>query len=119
MNTLSIQPVTKITLKKTILIAIACVLPFVAGIAQQPKEAQLAPIMQAKTQQIMPDAPLPMLPNPNWSLIRSAYGPTLPPGWTLIGAESVLQDGNSMNVWVMYMYKPSTRQTAGWLIQVQ
>jgi len=59
-----------------------------------------------------------MLPNPSWSLIRAAYGPTLPPGWVLIGAESVLQDGNSMNVWAMYIYKPSTRQTAGWLIQI-
>ena len=107
-------------MRKTVLIAIAILSPLVAGFAQQPNEAQMAPIMNTKTlQKIMPDAPLPMLPSPNWTLLRAAYGPTLPPGWTLIGADSVLEDGNSMNIWVMYLYKPSTRQTAGWLVQVQ
>jgi len=106
-------------MKKTILIAIASFLPLVAGIAQQPNEAQLTPILEAKTQ-IMPGAPTPLVPSPgSWQLIRAVYGPTLPPGWVLNGAESVLQNGNSMNAWVMYLYNPSTRQTAGWLIVVQ
>src|SRR5262245_25696872 len=103
-------------MKKMILIAIASFLPLVAGVAQQPSEAELPQIMEAKVQQMTPDAPIPLVPSPNWHLIRNVPGPTLSPGWVLVGAEAVLQNGNSMSAWQLYLYKPSTRQTYGVLI---
>ena len=54
----------------------------------------------------------------SWQLISSAYGPTIPPGWQLVGMEGVIYQGNSVNRWQVYLYNPSTRQTAGWLIQI-
>ena len=33
------------------------------------------------------------------------------PGWVLVGAEAVLQNGNTLNGWQVYLFKPSTRQT--------
>jgi len=102
---------------KTILIAIASLMPLVAGVAQQPTEAQLAPTMEAKVpQMMMPDSPLPLVPSPNYHVIRTVPGPTLSPGWVLVGAEAVLQNGNSMTAWQLYLFKPSTRQTSGVLI---
>jgi len=105
-------------MQKIILIAIATFVPLVAGVAQQPTEAQLPKIVDARVQQLMPDAPTPLIPSPNWHLIRSVVGPTIPAGWQIIGVEGVLQNGNSMSGWQVYLYKPTTRQTAGWLIGI-
>lgn len=105
-------------MNRMILIAISAFLPLVAGIAQQPTEAELPKIMEAKVPQMMPDAPIPLVPSPNWHLIRNVAGPTLPPGWVLVGVEAVLQNGNTMSGWQLYLYKPSTKQTAGWLIGI-
>ena len=105
-------------INKIAVMVIATFVPLVAGVAQEPTEAQLPQIMEAKGPQTMPDAPIPMLPSADWHLIRNVAGPTLPPGWVLIGAEAVIPHGNTMSAWQLYLYKPSTRQTSGWLISI-
>ena len=73
--------------------------------------------MEAQAQ--LPPAELPQTPTPmNWSLIRNVLGPGIPPGWQIAGIEGVLSNGNSINRWQVYLYNPSTRATAGWLIQI-
>jgi hypothetical protein len=101
---------------KTILIAIASLMPLVAGVAQQPTEAQLPQIMDGKVQQMTPDSPIPLIPNPNFHIISQFPGPLLNPGWVLVGAEAVLRNGNTTSEWQLYVFKPSTRQTYGILV---
>jgi hypothetical protein len=103
---------------KTMLIAIATLLPLVAGVAQQPTEAEMPRIMDLTVQPMAPtpDAPMPVIPTPNYHVIRQVPGPILNPGWVLVGAEAVLQNGNTLNEWQLYVFKPSTRQTYGILI---
>jgi hypothetical protein len=48
----------------------------------------------------------------------TAFGPLIPAGWQLVGIEGVIYQGNSINRWQVYLYNPSTRQTAGWLVQL-
>jgi hypothetical protein len=105
---------------KTILIVIASLMPLIAGaderlprlpnVVERPTETQLP--------EVTPGAPTPLIQGPNWHLIRSVAGPTIPGGWQIVGVEGVLQDGNSMSAWQVYLYKPTTRQTAGWLIGI-
>jgi hypothetical protein len=57
-----------------------------------------------------------MLPSPNWYLVASRPGPGIPAGWQIVNIEAVLQGGNSMTAWLIYMYNPTTRQTWGYLI---
>ena len=103
---------------KTILIAIASLMPLVAGVAQQPTEAEVPKILDLRVQPMAPtpDAPIPLIPNPNFHIIRQVPGPTLNPGWVLVGAEAVLQNGNTLSEWQLYVFKPSTRQTYGILV---
>jgi hypothetical protein len=73
--------------------------------------------MDAQAQ--LPLAELPQTPTPmSWSLIRNVVGPGIPAGWQIAGIEGVLSNGNSINRWQVYLYNPSTRATAGWLIQI-
>jgi hypothetical protein len=46
------------------------------------------------------------------TVIRAAYGPTLPGGWQLVAAADFNGDGNSDYV----LYEASTRQTAIWYL---
>jgi hypothetical protein len=92
-------------IKKTILIAIAGVMPTFASFAQE-----LRPMAESTVK----------APNAvnSWQLISAAYGPFIPAGWQIAGIEGVIYQGNSINRWQVYLYNPSTRQTAGWLIQI-
>ncbi len=102
----------KHTMKTMMLIAIASLLPLVSGVAQQSTEAQL-PQLQ------LPNGPTPLIRTPgNWYFIATSYGPNIPAGWQVIGVEGVIQNGNSMSGYQLYLYNPTTRQTAGWLIGV-
>jgi len=105
-------------INKITVLVIATFVPLVAGVAQQPTEAELPRIMDLKVQPMAPtpDAPIPVIPNPNFHIIRQVPGPTLNPGWVLVGAEAVLQNGNTLNTWQLYVFKPSTRQTYGILV---
>jgi hypothetical protein len=82
----------------------------------QPKPVDLTPPTNMVEQQ--PGAP-PLIPSPNWYLIASKPGPNIPAGWQIVNIEAVLQNGNSMTGWLVYMYNPSTRQTWGYLIGIQ
>ena len=73
--------------------------------------------MEAQAQLPLAESP-PTLTPMGWSLIRSVYGPSIPAGWQIVGIEGVLLNGNSINRWQFYLYNPTTRATAGWLIQV-
>jgi hypothetical protein len=95
-------------IKKTILIAIAGVMPMFASFAQQ-----IRPMGEATVQ--APNGPNAVN---GWQFISTAYGPSIPAGWQLVGIEGVIYQGNSINRWQVYLYNPSTRQTAGWLIQI-
>ena len=53
-----------------------------------------------------------------WFWIAGYYGPNIPPGWQITNIESVIYQGNSVTRWVIYLYNPTTHQTAGWLIGV-
>jgi hypothetical protein len=33
-----------------------------------------------------------------------------------MNVESLIQNGTSVQAWLVYLYNPSTHQTAGWLI---
>jgi len=99
-------------MKKMFMIAIASVIPMFASVAQQPSvqtPAQPYPLRQQDVQS-------PMAPTPGWHMIASYPGPTIPVGWQVINVESVIQNGTSVQLWLVYLYKPTTRQTAGWLI---
>jgi hypothetical protein len=62
---------------------------------------------------------LPQTPVPaSYSMIRAVIGPRIPAGWQLIGIEGVIYNGNSINRWQVYLYNPTTRVTAGWLIGI-
>ena len=93
-------------MKKTILTLIIGIMPLCASFAQQ-----LRP-MGAESALNGPNAVN------SWQMISSAFGPTIPAGWQLVGIEGVIYQGNSINRWQVYLYNPSTRQTAGWLIQI-
>ena len=95
-------------IKKTILIAIAGVMPMFASFAQE-----LRPMAESTVK--APNAPNAVN---SWQLISAAYGPSIPAGWQLVDVEGVIYQGNSINRWQVYLYNPSTRQTAGWLIQI-
>ncbi len=95
-------------IKKTILIAIAGVIPMFTSFAQE-----LRPRAEATLQ--APNGPNAVN---SWQLISAAYGPSIPAGWQIAGIEGVIYQGNSVNRWQVYLYNPSTRQTAGWLIQI-
>ena len=99
---------------KTLLIAIVSVLPLVAGAEPEIKPMDLS--KRSGVVEQIPGTPTPMMPSPNWYMIASRPGPAIPAGWQLVGIEAVLQNGNSMNGWLMYLYNPTTRQTYGWLI---
>ena len=99
---------------KTLLIAIVSILPLVAGAEPQMKPMDLSKRTGLVEQ--MPGAPTPMIQNPSWYMIANRPGPTIPPGWQLVGIEAVLQNGSSMNGWLMSLFNPTTRQTYGWLI---
>ena len=88
---------------KKILLAIAILLPWVSGFAQQPK---LRSMMELQ----------PNSPSPDWHFIATFYGPSVPAGWQIINIESVIQDGTSIQAWLVYLYNPTSRQTAGWLV---
>jgi hypothetical protein len=104
-------------MNRMILIAMTAFLPLVAGIAQQPTEAELPKMMDANGQQMTtPDLPMPLAPSPDFHVIRQVPGPILNPGWVLVGAEAVLRNGNTLAQWQLYVFKPSTRQTYGILI---
>jgi hypothetical protein len=92
-------------MKKLILTAIAGILPTFASFAQE-----LKPMAES-----MPKAPNAVN---SWQIITSSFGPSIPVGWQLVGIEGVIYQGNSINRWQVYLYNPSTRQTAGWLIQI-
>src|SRR5438309_2243444 len=98
-------------MKKMIVIAIASLLSMVTGFAQQPTLTQPKSLAEVN-RQIMTDAPMPTMPSPSWQLVRSYFGPTIPAGWTIANIESVIYQGNSLNEFVVYLYNPSTRQTA-------
>ena len=89
--------------KILIVIAIAILLPLVSGFAQQPK---LRSMME-----LQPDSP-----SPNWHLITTVYGPSIPAGWQVINMESLIQDGTTVQAWLVYLYNPTTRQTANWVV---
>ena len=73
----------------------------------------------ATAQAELPLAKLPQTPTPmSWVRLASADGPRIPAGWQIVGIETVLSNGNSVNRWIYYLYNPSTRATAGWIIQV-
>jgi hypothetical protein len=105
---------------KTLLIAvIACALPFVAG-AQDNNNPPFKrgdrvefPAYSAQ------DTQVPLSPTPNWRMVAAYYGPNIPFGWQVINIESVIQDGTSVTAWLIYLYNPTTHQTAGWLISLQ
>jgi hypothetical protein len=103
-------------MKKMILTAIAICLPLTGAFAQQPKPPR--PVMEDLTPHFSQGVPLPTMPNPGYQFIRGDYGPTIPAGWTLVNIEAVLQNGNSLTAWLLYLYNPSTHQTAGWLIDI-
>ena len=89
----------------------------VNGVPVPSSKPNVATRMDALAQ--LPLAELPHTPTPmSWSLIRSVAGPSIPPGWQIVGIEGVILNGNSVNRWQYYLYNPSTRATGGWLIQV-
>lgn len=92
-------------MKKLIVTIIAGIIPMVASFAQD-----LRPMATE----------MPKVPNAvnSWQMIRSSFGPNIPAGWQLVDVEGVIYQGNSINRWQVYLYNPSTRQTAGWLIQI-
>jgi len=71
---------------------------------------------RTSTVDLQSGAPQLMLPSPNWYLVASRPGPGIPAGWQIVNIEAVLQGGNSMTAWLIYMYNPTTRQTWGYLI---
>ena len=105
------------TMNKRILILIACVLPILAGAQpnqpDQPKPLDLTQSSNMVERQL--GAP-PLNPSPNWHVIASRPGPNIAPGWQIVNIETVLQNGNSMTAWLVYLYNPTTRQTMGYLI---
>ena len=87
------------------------------GVAVLSSNPNVATPMEAQAQ--LQVAELPQTPTPmGWVMIRSVNGPRIPAGWQLVGVEGVLLNGNSINRWQIYLYNPTTRLTAGWLIQV-
>jgi hypothetical protein len=92
-------------MKKTILTLIVGIMPMFASFAQQlrPMAAEAVTASNAVN---------------SWQMISSAFGPAIPAGWQFVGIEGVIYQGNSVNRWQVYLYNPSTRQTAGWLIQI-
>jgi len=110
----------KNTMEKRILILIGCLLPILAGAQPnqsnqpyQPKPLDLTQSTNMVEQQL---GTPPLIPSPNWHVIASRPGPNIAPGWQIVNIETVLQNGNSMTAWLMYLYNPSTRQTMGYLI---
>ena len=97
---------------KTLLISvIAFAMPFMAGAQEvnQPMSAFQSYPMQATIK-------TPMAPTPSWHMIAGYYGPIIPAGWQVMNVESLIQNGTSVQAWLVYLYNPSTHQTAGWLI---
>jgi hypothetical protein len=99
-------------MKTMMLIAIANLLPLVSGVAEQSTQAQLPQVQ-------LPNAPtLLTRTTGNWYFIATTYGPSIPPGWQLLRIEAVIQNGNTVSGWQVYLYNPATRQTAGWLVGI-
>jgi hypothetical protein len=89
----------------------------VNGVAVPSSRPNLATPMEAQAQ--LPLAELPQTLAPlGWYMIATVNGPRIPAGWQIAGIEGVLLNGNSMNRWQIYLYNPSTRATAGWLIGI-
>jgi hypothetical protein len=66
-----------------------------------------------------PMAELPQTMAPlGWYMITTVNGPRIPAGWQIAGIEGVIYNGNSVNRWQIYLYNPTTRATAGWLIGI-
>ena len=51
-------------------------------------------------------------------MVRAAYLPPIPFGWQLISAEAVIYQGNSMTRTLMFLYNPTTRQSAVWAVDL-
>ncbi|HET6887800.1 MAG TPA: hypothetical protein VFH87_07735 [Candidatus Udaeobacter sp.] len=94
---------------KTLLtaVSIVCVLSFAAA-AQEVPTAMPYPTKAVEQS--------PFLPIPNSHIIAGYAGPTLPAGWQIVNVESVIQNGTSVQLWLVYLWKPSTRQTYGYLV---
>jgi len=97
---------------KTILIAIVGLMPLVANAQTVARPAPSLQVSEAPVQS--------MLTAPNqamgWYFIATSYGPPIPAGWQIVNIEALMQNGNSMTAWLVYLYNPATRQTAGWLV---
>ena len=102
-------------INKIAVVVIATFVTLVAVVAQQSTDAP-SPLNRILAEQST-DAPSPLALSPetveSWTLIASRVGPNVPAGWQLIGVEEVISNGNSINRWQLFFYKPTTRQTMG------
>jgi len=89
----------------------------VNGVPVPSSKPNVATRMDAQAQLLLGELPQTQTPL-GWSLIRSVNGPGIPHGWQIAGIEGVILNGNSINRWQVYLYNPTTRATAGWLIQI-
>lgn len=82
----------------------ACVLPFVAGA----QDTQTTPPWPTKTVERSPF----LLPEPDSHVVSNRPLPPIPAGWQIINIESVIQNGNSVQAVLVYLWKPATRQSS-------
>jgi hypothetical protein len=63
-----------------------------------------------------PQIPAPNIIHGNASVIAGELLPTIPPGWVIVDVEQYLVAGSTQAFVQMFLFNPTTHQSAVWLV---
>ena len=103
-------------MKRLMIIAVAALLPMIANADMTNDRPESLPT--TFPQYVKQDPQTRFTQPSSWHWIGAYNGPAIPAGWQVVNVESLVQNGTMVRAWMMYLYNPTTHQTAGWLIGV-
>jgi hypothetical protein len=65
-----------------------------------------------------PQLPIPNIIHGNAAIIGGEFLPSIPPGWVIVDVEQLLNGGTTQPFVQVFLFNPTTRQHAVWLIQL-